>query len=56
MLVDDKVVSSCIMLTAQASGRAVTTSEGLCGADGQLREAQRGEAIAAHAVALLTSL
>lgn len=40
VLVDGKTVSSCIMLTAQARGRGITTSEGLCGADGALSVVQ----------------
>lgn len=41
VLVDGKVVSSCIMLTAQARDREVTTAEGLCGADGRLADVQQ---------------
>lgn len=40
VLVDDKVTSSCIMLTAQARERSVTTSEGLRGPTGALSEVQ----------------
>src|SRR5680860_718149 len=40
VLVDDKVTSSCIMLTAQARDRSVTTSEGLRGPDGALSAVQ----------------
>lgn len=40
VLVDDKVTSSCIMLTAQARDREVTTSEGLRDADGRLSAVQ----------------
>lgn len=40
VLVDGKVASSCIMLTAQARERAVTTSEGLRGPSGELSAVQ----------------
>ena len=40
VLVDGKVTSSCIMLTAQARGRDITTAEGLRSADGQLADVQ----------------
>lgn len=40
VLVDDKVTSSCIMLTAQVRDREVTTSEGLCDADGRMSAVQ----------------
>ena len=40
VLVDGKVASSCIMLTAQAEGRQVTTGEGLRDADGRLSAVQ----------------
>lgn len=40
VLVDGKVTSSCIMLTVQAAGREVTTSEGLRDADGGLSSVQ----------------
>lgn len=40
VLVDGNVVSSCIMLTAQAQGREVTTSEGLRIDDGRLSRVQ----------------
>ena len=38
--VDGDAVSSCLMLTAQADGRAVRTSEGLVGPDGALDPVQ----------------
>lgn len=41
VLVDGRSISSCIMLTVQADDRAVTTSEGLVGADGTLSAVQR---------------
>ena len=41
VLVDDRAVSSCIMLTAQTSSRRVTTSEGLAKADGVLSRVQQ---------------
>ena len=41
VLVDGRAVSSCIMLTAQAASRRVTTSEGLGGADGVLSRVQQ---------------
>lgn len=40
VLVDGKLASSCIMLTAQARDRAITTPEGLCDADGGLSAVQ----------------
>jgi aerobic-type carbon monoxide dehydrogenase small subunit (CoxS/CutS family) len=40
VLVDGKVASSCIMLTAQARGRDITTPEGLVSADGRLSDVQ----------------
>lgn len=40
VLVDDKVTSSCIMLTAQVGDREVTTSEGLAAFDGRLSAVQ----------------
>lgn len=40
VLVDDKVASSCIMLTAQVRDRNVTTSEGLQDRDGRLSDVQ----------------
>jgi aerobic-type carbon monoxide dehydrogenase small subunit (CoxS/CutS family) len=39
VMVDGKVVSSCLMLTRQVRGRAVTTAEGLV-EDGRLDEVQ----------------
>ena len=41
VLVDDRAVSSCIMLTAQLASRRVTTSEGLCGPGGVLSRVQQ---------------
>lgn len=38
---DGKVVSSCLLLTRQAAGRSVTTSEGLIGENGDLDEVQK---------------
>jgi aerobic-type carbon monoxide dehydrogenase small subunit (CoxS/CutS family) len=46
VLVDGSTASSCIMLTAQASGREITTAEGLCGPDGELSAVQ--EAFVRH--------
>lgn len=40
VLVDGKVTSSCLMLTAQAAGREVTTAEGLCDPEGRLSQVQ----------------
>lgn len=40
VLVDGRVVSSCIMLTAQAQGSRITTAEGLGGPDGELSPVQ----------------
>ncbi|MPZ61392.1 MAG: 2Fe-2S iron-sulfur cluster binding domain-containing protein [Propionibacteriales bacterium] len=40
VLVDSKVVSSCIMLTAQAAGHEITTAESLGGGDGRLARVQ----------------
>lgn len=40
VLVDGKVTSSCLMLTAQARERDVMTSEGLCGPGGELSAVQ----------------
>ena len=40
VLVDGRVASSCIMLTAQAADRRLTTSEGLRTADGDLAPVQ----------------
>ncbi|HEX5492991.1 MAG TPA: 2Fe-2S iron-sulfur cluster-binding protein [Mycobacteriales bacterium] len=41
VLVDGRVVSSCILLTAQARGRAVTTAAGLRDSSGGLSPVQR---------------
>lgn len=41
VLADGAAVSSCIMLTAQAVGRSLTTAEGLCGPDGALSDVQQ---------------
>ena len=40
VLVDGMPVSSCLMFTRQAVGRAITTSEGLVGVDGTLDPVQ----------------
>lgn len=40
VLVDGRVASSCIMLTAQAQGSRITTAEGLRGPDGALSRVQ----------------
>lgn len=40
VLVDGRVISSCLMLTAQAAGKAITTIEGLS-KDGQLHPLQQ---------------
>lgn len=40
VLVDGKVASSCIMLTRQAAGRDITTSDGLIGDAGKLSDIQ----------------
>jgi carbon-monoxide dehydrogenase small subunit len=41
VLLDGRSVKSCTVLAAQADGRAVTTLEGLAGADGELHPMQR---------------
>src|SRR5690606_4059514 len=41
VMVDGKVVRSCLMLAVQANGRAVTTVEGLAAADGTLHPVQQ---------------
>jgi aerobic-type carbon monoxide dehydrogenase small subunit (CoxS/CutS family) len=41
VLLDGASVRSCLLLAVQADGRAVTTVEGLAGADGSLHPAQR---------------
>lgn len=41
VLVDGRVASSCIMLTAQARGRAITTAAGLADGSGRLSAVQR---------------
>ena len=43
---DGEPVRSCLMLAVQASGRALTTVEGLAGPDGELSDLQR--AFTAH--------
>lgn len=40
VLVNGKVASSCLLLTAQAAGQQVLTSEGLCGPEGELSPVQ----------------
>lgn len=40
VLVDGKVTSSCIMLTAQVGGREIATAESLGGGDGRLSRVQ----------------
>ncbi|MGH3665096.1 MAG: (2Fe-2S)-binding protein [Egibacteraceae bacterium] len=40
VLLDDKVASSCILLTRQVAGRRVETSEGLTGPNGSLDRVQ----------------
>lgn len=40
VLVDGRVVSSCILLTPQAEGRTITTADGLRTPSGQLSEVQ----------------
>jgi aerobic carbon-monoxide dehydrogenase small subunit len=40
VLLDGESVKSCTVLAAQVDGRAVTTSEGLAGADGELHPVQ----------------
>jgi aerobic-type carbon monoxide dehydrogenase small subunit (CoxS/CutS family) len=40
ILVDGRVASSCILLTAQAEGKAITTADGLRLSSGQLSEVQ----------------
>jgi carbon-monoxide dehydrogenase small subunit len=41
VLLDGESVKSCTVLAAQAGGRAVSTAEGLAGADGELHPVQR---------------
>ena len=41
VLLDGRVVSSCIMLACQADGAEITTIEGIAGPDGELRPLQR---------------
>jgi carbon-monoxide dehydrogenase small subunit len=41
VLLDRESVKSCTVLAAQADGRAVTTAEGLAGADGELHPVQK---------------
>ena len=41
VLLDGESVKSCTVLAAQADGHAVTTVEGLAGADGELHPVQR---------------
>jgi carbon-monoxide dehydrogenase small subunit len=41
VLLDGVSVKSCTVLAAQASGRSVTTAEGLSGVDGQLHPVQQ---------------
>src|ERR1700693_43528 len=41
VLLDGESVKSCTVLAAQADGRAVTTFEGLAGADGSLHPVQQ---------------
>lgn len=41
VMVDGRAVRSCLMLAVQADGRAVTTVEGLAGADGALHPVQQ---------------
>jgi len=41
VLVDGRVASSCILLTVQAHGKAITTADGLREPSGQLSEVQR---------------
>lgn len=41
ILFDGEAVRSCIMFAVQADGHAVTTTEGLAGADGQLSPVQQ---------------
>lgn len=41
ILFDGEAVRSCIMLAVQADGHAVTTTEGLAGADGKLSPVQQ---------------
>jgi aerobic-type carbon monoxide dehydrogenase small subunit (CoxS/CutS family) len=41
VLVDGKAASSCLLLTRQAAGRSVTTSEGLVDEDGELGPVQK---------------
>jgi aerobic-type carbon monoxide dehydrogenase small subunit (CoxS/CutS family) len=40
VLLDGRIVSSCLMLSLMADGRAITTSEGLVSDDGQLDAVQ----------------
>jgi len=47
VLLDGKVISSCIKLTELSDGHAVTTAEGLSGPDGQLSPVQ--QAFVSHA-------
>lgn len=41
VLLDGKAVNSCLVLALEASGRSVTTVEGLAGRDGRLSALQR---------------
>lgn len=40
VLMDGRIVSSCLMLTVMAEGRTITTSEGLVSEDGELDPVQ----------------
>ncbi|MGH2598571.1 MAG: (2Fe-2S)-binding protein [Egibacteraceae bacterium] len=41
VLLDEKVASACILLTVATGGRAIVTSEGLLGPDGELAPVQQ---------------
>jgi aerobic-type carbon monoxide dehydrogenase small subunit (CoxS/CutS family) len=49
VLVDGKTVKSCMLLAIQADGSAITTVEGLAGADGELTPLQKAFS-ASHAL------